>query len=91
LLENLQVATGEVDMAIGGDQGGSIPMPSCWSGCVGLKATFGLVPVTGSLGRIEKYNNKNLYFKDRMDKSNSNSKSNMYQQLLCHYISGSSC
>ncbi|KAF6025113.1 hypothetical protein EB796_016592 [Bugula neritina] len=44
------VATGEVDMAIGGDQGGSIRMPSCWSGCVGLKATFGLVPVTGSLG-----------------------------------------
>ena len=26
------VATGEVDMAIGGDQGGSIRMPSCWSG-----------------------------------------------------------
>ncbi|KAF6025108.1 hypothetical protein EB796_016587 [Bugula neritina] len=44
------VATGEVDMAIGGDQGGSVRLPSCWSGCVGLKATFGLVPVTGSLG-----------------------------------------
>jgi len=37
-------------MAIGGDQGGSIRLPSSWCGCVGLKPTFGLVPVTGSLG-----------------------------------------
>ena len=26
------VATGEVDMAIGGDQGGSIRLPASWSG-----------------------------------------------------------
>ncbi|KAF6039365.1 hypothetical protein EB796_002329 [Bugula neritina] len=44
------VAAGDVDMAIGGDQGGSIRLPSSWCGCVGLKPTFGLVPVTGSLG-----------------------------------------
>jgi len=37
-------------MAIGGDQAGSIRLPSSWCGCVGLKPTFGLVPVTGSLG-----------------------------------------
>ena len=42
------VAAGEVDMAIGGDQGGSVRIPSCWSGTVGLKATFGLVPYTGA-------------------------------------------
>jgi amidase len=41
------VGAGEVEMAIGGDQGGSIRMPSCWSGCYGMKATHGLVPYTG--------------------------------------------
>ena len=38
-------------MALGGDQGGSIRYPSCWSGCVGLKPTYGLVPATGSIGK----------------------------------------
>src|SRR5436853_2615167 len=41
------VAAGEVDMAIGGDQGGSIRIPSCWCGIYGLKPTYGLVPYTG--------------------------------------------
>ena len=41
------VATGEVDMAIGGDQGGSIRIPSAFSGIYGMKGTFGLVPYTG--------------------------------------------
>lgn len=41
------VATGEVDMAIGGDQGGSIRMPAGWCGIYGLKGTHGLVPYTG--------------------------------------------
>ncbi|WP_027416831.1 amidase [Aneurinibacillus terranovensis] len=41
------VAAGEVDMAIGCDQGGSIRMPSSWSGVYGLKPTYGLVPYTG--------------------------------------------
>ena len=36
-------------MAIGGDQGGSIRIPSCWCGTVGLKPTFGLVPYTGAV------------------------------------------
>jgi len=40
------VGAGEVEMAIGGDQGGSIRMPSCWSGCYGMKPTHGLVPYT---------------------------------------------
>jgi amidase len=34
-------------MAIGGDQGGSIRIPSAWSGAYGLKPTYGLVPYTG--------------------------------------------
>ncbi|KAI0696921.1 amidase signature domain-containing protein [Cytidiella melzeri] len=41
------VAIGEVDMAIGGDQGGSIRIPASHVGIVGLKPTFGLVPYTG--------------------------------------------
>jgi amidase len=41
------VGAGEVEMAIGGDQGGSIRMPSSYSGCYGMKATHGLVPYTG--------------------------------------------
>ena len=43
------VALGEVDMAIGGDQGGSIRMPSSFSGTYGMKPTWGLVPTTGSM------------------------------------------
>jgi amidase len=35
------------DMALGGDQGGSIRLPASWSGCVGHKPTYGLVPYTG--------------------------------------------
>jgi amidase len=41
------VAVGEADMAIGGDQGGSIRMPSSFCGIYGMKATHGLVPYTG--------------------------------------------
>ncbi|MDH4392413.1 MAG: amidase [Aquabacterium sp.] len=41
------VAAGEVDLAIGGDQGGSIRMPASYCGIVGMKATHGLVPYTG--------------------------------------------
>lgn len=41
------VGAGEVDMAIGGDQGGSIRMPASFCGCYGMKATHGLVPYSG--------------------------------------------
>ncbi len=34
-------------MAIGGDQGGSIRMPSSFCGTYGIKPTWGLVPYTG--------------------------------------------
>ena len=34
-------------MATGGDQGGSIRVPSAWCGIYGLKPTQGLVPYTG--------------------------------------------
>ncbi|HSD10277.1 MAG TPA: amidase [Candidatus Binatia bacterium] len=41
------VSLGEADMAIGGDQGGSIRMPSSFCGIYGMKPTHGLVPYTG--------------------------------------------
>ena len=44
------VSNAEADMAIGCDQGGSIRMPASFSGIVGLKPTWGLVPYTGILG-----------------------------------------
>ncbi len=37
------VASSQVDISFGGDQGGSIRIPAAWSGTVGLKPTFGLI------------------------------------------------
>jgi len=42
------VAAGEVDLALGGDQGGSIRIPAALCGVVGYKPTHGLVPYTGA-------------------------------------------
>jgi amidase len=42
------VAAGEVDLALGGDQGGSIRLPAAFCGIVGHKPTHGLVPYTGA-------------------------------------------
>ena len=44
------VVNGDVDVAIGGDQGGSIRIPAAWSGGVGHKPTHTLVPYTGIVG-----------------------------------------
>lgn len=44
------LVAGEVDMAIGADQAGSIRIPASFSGIVGLKPTYGLVPYTGVMG-----------------------------------------
>ncbi|CAE7187728.1 hypothetical protein P3342_008802 [Pyrenophora teres f. teres] len=41
------VALGEVDGAIGADQGGSIRVPAANCGSFGLKPAFGLIPYTG--------------------------------------------
>lgn len=38
------------DVALGGDQGGSIRVPAAWCGVLGLKPTHSLVPYTGVVG-----------------------------------------
>ncbi len=43
------VAAGEVEMALGGDQAGSIRIPASYCGVYGMKGTFGLVPYTGAV------------------------------------------
>ena len=44
------VAAGDVDMALGCDQAGSIRMPASFCGVYGMKPTHGLVPYTGIVG-----------------------------------------
>lgn len=41
------VASKQADMAIGGDQGGSVRVPSAHCGVYGMKPTYGLLPYTG--------------------------------------------
>lgn len=43
------VGAGEIELAIGGDQGGSVRIPAAFSGCYGMKGTHGLVPYTGAM------------------------------------------
>lgn len=44
------VVNEDVDVAIGTDQAGSVRIPAAWSGCIGHKPTYGLVPYTGIVG-----------------------------------------
>jgi amidase len=43
------LGAGVVDVAMGGDQGGSITIPASFCGVYGLKASYGLVPYSGIL------------------------------------------
>ena len=43
------VAARAVDMAIGGDQGGSVRLPASWCGVYGMKPTRGVMPYTGAI------------------------------------------
>jgi amidase len=47
------VAAGECDIAVGGDQAGSVRVPAAWCGVLGLKPTFGVVPHTGVVSGSE--------------------------------------
>jgi amidase len=44
------VASRVLDVAFGGDQGGSVRLPASWCGVAGLKPTHGLIPHTGAFG-----------------------------------------
>src|SRR6476620_1957706 len=41
------VASGMADVAFGTDTAGSIRVPAAWCGVVGLKTTYGLIPIEG--------------------------------------------
>jgi len=41
------IASGDLDLALGSDSGGSIRIPAAWCGIVGFKPTYGLVPAEG--------------------------------------------
>jgi amidase len=43
------LATGQADIALGTDLGGSVRNPAAWCGVAALKATFGVVPYFGAL------------------------------------------
>ncbi len=43
------VVAGEVDMALGTDQGGSVRIPASLTGCYGMKASMGVVPYEGGM------------------------------------------
>ncbi|KKB86105.1 hypothetical protein VW29_04285 [Devosia limi DSM 17137] len=42
------IASGEADLGLGTDLGGSVRNPAAWCGICGLKPTFGVVPYTGA-------------------------------------------
>jgi aspartyl-tRNA(Asn)/glutamyl-tRNA(Gln) amidotransferase subunit A len=42
------IASGDVELALGTDSGGSIRIPAAWCGVVGFKPTFDLVPTEGT-------------------------------------------
>ena len=41
-----------VELALGGDQAGSVRIPASYNGIYGLKPTFGLVPYTGAVSMV---------------------------------------
>ena len=46
----VSLARGLAAAAIGSDTGGSVRVPAAWNGLVGLKTSFGLLPLDGVLG-----------------------------------------
>ena len=97
------VAAGEVPMALGGDQGGSIRMPASFCGVYGMKPTHGLVPYTGIMpieltidhtGPITATVEDNalllevLAGPDGLDPRQYGAKSKPYRDVLGHGVSG---
>jgi amidase len=50
--EAVAVGGGASPLGLASDSGGSIRLPAAWCGAVGLKPTFGRVPVTGHFPRV---------------------------------------
>ena len=64
---DLEGAGPHVDMAVGGDQAGSIRLPAAYSGIYGLKPTYGLVPYTGLASHHSLYDHAGPMAKNLQD------------------------
>lgn len=51
-VEGLENLGPHIDLALGGDQAGSIRVPAAYCGIYGFKPTFGLIPYTGIAGLL---------------------------------------